>query len=75
MAQNKKTRPILGRKVRALRRLRRWTQAELAQRAGLAERTIHNIEAGEYEPLPATLRALDEVFGQQVETVVLDEAI
>lgn len=35
------------RKVRKLRAQRNWTQVELAQKAGVAERTIRNIETGQ----------------------------
>src|SRR3954447_5393154 len=36
-----------GRKLRAARRRRRWSQTELARRAGLAQTTISKIERGD----------------------------
>jgi DNA-binding XRE family transcriptional regulator len=64
----------LGKKVRALRKLKRWTQADLAKRAGLAPRTIHNLEVGMYVPRASTLRSLDEIFGDTIEHIELKSA-
>ena len=64
----------LGNKLRYLRQLKRLTQRELAEKTGLSLVTIANLETGKHYPTIATLRLLDEALGQQVETVVLDEA-
>lgn len=51
----------VGRIVRALRRRRRWRQADLALRAGIGQTTVSLIERGHLEGTPlATLR---RVFG------------
>lgn len=38
---------LLGAEVRLARRERRWSQAELAERAGVTSRTIYKIERGD----------------------------
>lgn len=37
---------ILGRQITAERRVQRWTQADLAERAGIAVRTLMAVEKG-----------------------------
>lgn len=59
----------LGNNVASLRKLRGWTQEELAERCGLSVRTIRNVELGSVDPRRSSvkliLRALDagEVAG------------
>jgi transcriptional regulator with XRE-family HTH domain len=38
---------LLGARIRLARRERRWSQAELAERAGITARTIYKIEHGD----------------------------
>lgn len=38
---------LLGIEVARARRERRWSQAELAERAGIARSTLHNLESGD----------------------------
>src|SRR6478752_608474 len=47
--------------IRALRRRRRWTQAQLATAAGLSQSAISRVERGEADRL--TVRSLDRVAG------------
>ena len=49
---------IFGRLLREYRRAAGLTQAELAERAGLSERGIQNLERGARRPYPATLERL-----------------
>ena len=49
--------------LRAWREYRALTQSELADRAGVARRTIVNIETGARRPRPATVRALAAALG------------
>jgi len=44
--------------LRGFRRARSYSQEELARRAGLAKRTIANLEAGVVVPRPSTLRLI-----------------
>jgi len=47
---------VLGRQIAAERRVREWTQAELAERAGISTKTLIGIEKG------ATGAAIGTVF-------------
>lgn len=38
---------LLGEQIRIGRRVRRWTQAELAERAGVSVRTLNRVEHGD----------------------------
>lgn len=38
---------LLGLQIGRARRERRWSQAELAERAGIARSTLHNLESGD----------------------------
>lgn len=56
-------------RLRVLRAERDWTQAELAERAGVSRQTINVIEAGKYDPsLPLAFK-LAEIFGARIEEV------
>ena len=53
-----------GERVRAERESRGWSQAELAERAGLAMLTIHYIEMGRTQnPRDSTRRRIEEALG------------
>ena len=55
--------------IRALRKARQLTQAELAEQMGVSRNTINSIEMGRYIPsLPLAL-ALARFFGRPVEEV------
>jgi putative transcriptional regulator len=56
-------------RLRVLRAERDWSQAELADRLGVARQTIVALEAGKYAPsLPLAFK-ISQVFGRQVEDV------
>lgn len=46
------------------RNRRRWSQRTLAQRVGVSDRTIRNIEHREGTPRPVVLERLDEVLSE-----------
>jgi predicted ATPase/DNA-binding XRE family transcriptional regulator len=52
-----------GQTLRLHRHTRRWTQVELAERAGLSERAISDLERGLKHPQPATVGMLIEALG------------
>ncbi len=59
--------------LKALRAEHNWTQAELAERAGVSRQTINAIEKGKFDPsLPLAFR-LARLFGRKIEEVFLDE--
>jgi transcriptional regulator with XRE-family HTH domain len=58
-------------KLAAARRLKFWSIRELAQQAGVATRTINNIELGRTTPSLATIKSLSEALG--VDALEIDE--
>jgi putative transcriptional regulator len=60
-------------RITDLRALRGWTQADLAQRAGVSRQTINAIETGKFDPsLPLAFR-LARLFELTIEELFLDE--
>ncbi|MFD6973740.1 helix-turn-helix transcriptional regulator [Streptomyces sp. NPDC059979] len=60
-------------RITALRAERSWTQADLAQRAGVSRQTINAIETGKFDPsLPLAFR-LAKLFSLRIEEIFLDE--
>jgi transcriptional regulator with XRE-family HTH domain len=56
----------MGRRIRALRTAKKWSQATLATRAGLTRVYITRLEAGQYDPTFSTLTALAKALGVPV---------
>ena len=56
-------------KLRVLRAGRAWTQAELAERAGVSRQTINAIETEKYEPSLPLAFTLARLFGLRIEEV------
>lgn len=64
----------MNNRLRVLRAERGWTQAELAERAGVSRQTINVIEAGKYDPsLPLAFR-LAEIFASRIEELFFPDA-
>ncbi|WP_433825629.1 helix-turn-helix transcriptional regulator [Actinoplanes sp. CA-015351] len=60
-------------RITALRAEHGWTQADLAQRAGVSRQTINAIETGKFDPsLPLAFR-LSRLFNQKIEDLFDDE--
>ena len=56
-------------RLRVLRAEREWSQADLAERAGVSRQTINAIETGKYDPsLPLAFR-LSRIFGRPIEAI------
>ena len=55
--------------VQAHRHDRRWTQAELAARAGVSRQTINSIETGRFEPSLGLALKLSAVFAVPMEAL------
>lgn len=53
----------IGAKVKHLRKSRKWTQEELAQRVGLQRSTLSNYEIGRRSPHLKDLQKLAKTFG------------
>jgi transcriptional regulator with XRE-family HTH domain len=58
-------------KLAAARRLKLWSIRELAQRAGVATRTINAIELGRTTPSLSTIRKISATLG--VDPIEIDE--
>lgn len=61
----------LGKKVREAREARGWTQAELAERAGMKQHAISRFEAGDVVP---TLTTLDRIAAALESHLTIDFA-
>jgi transcriptional regulator with XRE-family HTH domain len=57
-----KVQDAFGRRIRALRDERQWTQAQLAEHSGLDVSYISQIERGRRDPSLSSLRALSRAF-------------
>ena len=67
--QKQKTRDRIGMRIMTLRKLKEWSQEELAQRAGLQRTHISRIEAGKYAVTLETIQAIAEALGMTVDIV------
>ena len=56
----------IGESLKSLRRSRKMTQAELAQKTGLTQQHIAKIEKGLTQPRPQTLKKIKTCLGQTV---------
>ena len=53
-------------RLRELRAMRRWSQADLADRLGVSRQTVYAIETGRYDPsLPLAFK-IAAVFGEPI---------
>ena len=63
----------MNNRLKCLRSERNWTQADLAQYAGVSRQTINAIEKGKFDPsLPLAFR-LAKLFNLQIEEIFLDD--
>ncbi len=59
--------------LRVLRAQRNWTQAELAELAGVSRQTINAIETGKYDPSLPLAFTLAKIFEHQIEDIFRPE--
>lgn len=59
----------VGRRVKALRVLRGYSQRDLAIACGLSNQTLSNIECGKSDSRLSTLRAIENVLQQRLLTI------
>ena len=58
-------------RLRELRAVRRWSQADLADRLEVSRQTVNAIETGRYDPsLPLAFK-IAAVFGDSIESLFL----
>lgn len=65
----------IGDRVRALRKRKALTQAELAEAAGVSTDTIVKLENARHEPRPPTVRKLADALGVEVEVLTTGEEV
>jgi putative transcriptional regulator len=56
-------------RLRVLRAEHNWSQAELAERAGVSRQTINAVETEKYEPSLGLAFTLARLFGMRIEDV------
>ena len=64
----------MNNRLRELRAVRRWSQADLADRLDVSRQTINAVETGRYDPsLPLAFK-IAELFGLPIESLFFPEA-
>jgi transcriptional regulator with XRE-family HTH domain len=63
------TRKRIGQRIMALRTMKEWSQAQLAEKAGLQRTHISRIEAGKYAVTLETIQAIAEALDMTVDIV------
>lgn len=71
--QRQQLRDRIGLRVVALRKMRGWSQQELADRAGLQRTHVGRIEAGKYAVTLETIQAIAEALQMTVD--IIDPAL
>jgi putative transcriptional regulator len=64
----------LKNRLRELRSARNWSQAELAERAGVSRQTINAIETEKYDPSLALAFTLARIFKRKIEELFDDRS-
>jgi putative transcriptional regulator len=64
----------LNNRLRELRGERNWSQADLAERAGVSRQTINTIENGKYDPSLPLAFALARIFKLKIEDIFDDRS-
>lgn len=67
--QKQQTRDRIGLRIMTLRKMRGWSQQELADRAGLQRTHVGRIEAGKYAVTLETIQAIAEALGMTVDLI------
>lgn len=60
----------VGDRVKKMRRIRVWSQEDLAKNSGVSPTTIHRLESGLVYPHPSTIRKIAYGLGVQPESLV-----
>lgn len=56
-------------RLKVLRAERDWSQADLAERAGVSRQAINAVETGKFDPSLPLAFTLAEVFGVKIEDI------
>lgn len=64
----------MNNRLRELRAVQRWSQADLADRLDVSRQTVNAVETGRYDPsLPLAFK-MAELFGVPIEALFFPEA-
>ena len=72
MSSDRLVEPMLGDRIRKLRRERDWTQRDLAEKVGVDYKNVSNYEVGRLVPSLKTLQRLADAFGVSIEELNQD---
>ena len=61
-------------RLRVLRAVREWSQAELAERLGVSRQTVNAIETGKYDPSLPLAFGIARLFELRIEDVFQPES-
>ena len=64
----------MNNRIRELRSLNGWSQAELADRLDVSRQTINAIETGKYDPSLPLAFAIARLFDETIETLFNPDA-
>lgn len=67
------TNPEIGSQITRWRKLRAWSQRELARRAGIANGALSQVELGHSSPSVATLQKVAKAFGVSLQALMFNE--
>ena len=59
--------------LKVLRAQRNWSQATLAEKAGVSRQTINAIETGKYDPSLPLAFTLARLFGHSIEQIFIPD--
>lgn len=62
-------------RLKVLRAERDWTQADLAERAGVSRQTMNAVEKGKYDPSLSLAFDLARLFGSTIEEIFYPEDV
>jgi transcriptional regulator with XRE-family HTH domain len=63
---------MTGEQIRAARKNKGWTQAQLAEAAGITQSMLSMVESGAAEPSSGTLRRIATALGLEVQVRLID---
>ena len=64
----------MNNRLRELRGIHGWSQAELADRLDVSRQTVNAIETGKYDPSLPLAFAIARLFGETIETIFTPDA-
>ena len=70
-----KVRRLMRNRLRELRAVRRWSQAELADRLGVSRQTVNALENGRYDPSLSLAFTIAAVLEQPIEALFFPDPV